>query len=107
MSTKCNLSYLRYLSLFAYSGVSLLLFVFVLCLVSPMLPFSLDCPFFIVPSVFSNVYLNVLDQAGFRKIIISNYWCNLFRLAVARYPLHDFLKVILESWFYISLTFIR
>ena len=63
--------------------------------------------FWIVPSVFSTVYLDVLDQAGFRKIIISSHWCNLFRLAVARYPLHDFLRVILESWFYIFLTFIR
>ena len=32
-------------------------FVFVLCLVHPMLPVSLDCPFLIIPSVFSNVYL--------------------------------------------------
>jgi len=31
--------------------------VFVLCLVYPMLPVSLDCPFLIAPSVFSNVYL--------------------------------------------------
>ena len=28
-------------------------------LVYPMLPISLDCPFFIVPSVFSNVYLQL------------------------------------------------
>jgi len=33
------------------------LFAFVLCLVCPMLPESLDCPFLIAPSVFSNVYL--------------------------------------------------
>ena len=31
--------------------------VFVLCLVYPMLTVSLDCPFLIAPSVFSNVYL--------------------------------------------------
>ena len=36
----------------------LCLFVFVLCLVYPMLPVSLDCPFSIVLSVFSNVYLS-------------------------------------------------
>ena len=30
--------------------------VFVLCLVCPMLPVSLDCPFLIAPSVFYNVY---------------------------------------------------
>ena len=34
-----------------------LLVCFVLCLVCPMLSLSLDCPFLIVPSVFSNVYL--------------------------------------------------
>jgi hypothetical protein len=34
----------------------IVLFVFVLCLVYPMLPVSLDCPFFIAPLVFSNVY---------------------------------------------------
>jgi len=33
------------------------LVVFVVCLVDPMLPIYLDCPFFIVPSIFSNVYL--------------------------------------------------
>jgi hypothetical protein len=30
---------------------------YVLCLVYPMLPVFLDCPFLIAPSVFSNVYL--------------------------------------------------
>ena len=44
-------SYLRYLCLFEYSGVQhilccvLLWYVFVLCLVCPMLPVSLHCPF--------------------------------------------------------------
>ena len=32
------------------------LFVFVMCLVGPMSPVSLNCPFLICPSVFSNVY---------------------------------------------------
>jgi hypothetical protein len=31
--------------------------VFALCLVNPVLSVSLDCPFLIAPSVFSNVYL--------------------------------------------------
>ena len=35
-----------------------LVFVFVLCLVYPMLPVSLDCLFLIAPWVFSNVYLS-------------------------------------------------
>ena len=43
------MSYSRYLCLFAYSGVQ-----HVLCCV---LAVSLDCPFLIAPSVFSNVYL--------------------------------------------------
>jgi hypothetical protein len=34
------------------------LFVFVLCLVYPMSPLSLDCPFVIGPSVLSHVYLD-------------------------------------------------
>jgi hypothetical protein len=32
------------------------LLVFFLCIV---LPFSLDCPFLIAPSVFSNIYLQI------------------------------------------------
>ena len=66
--------YLRYLCLLAYSGVQhilccvFVLFFVILCslccqflcvfrhLVYPMLPVSLDCPFLIVPSVFSIVY---------------------------------------------------
>jgi hypothetical protein len=55
------MSYLRYLYLFAYSGVQhifcLLCFCFVFHrLVYPMLPISLDCPLLIALSVFSNVY---------------------------------------------------
>jgi hypothetical protein len=49
------MSYLHYFCLFAYNGVqhilccSFALFFFV------VLPVSLDCPFLIAPSVFSNV----------------------------------------------------
>jgi hypothetical protein len=51
------MSYLHYLFLFVYSGVQhILCFVF-LRLVYPILPVSLDYPFLISPSVFSNVYL--------------------------------------------------
>jgi len=52
------MSYLRYFCLSAHSGVQHILccvFVFVY----PMLPVSLDCPFCIAPSVFSNVYLSL------------------------------------------------
>ena len=63
------MSYLNYLCLFTNSGVQHILFcAFVFCshrLVYSMLPVSLDCPFVIAPSVFSNVYLlsyNVLTR---------------------------------------------
>ena len=60
------MSYLRYLCLFVHSGVQHILccvFVFYcLRLVYPMLPVSLDCPFLIAPSVFSNVYLLTLKK---------------------------------------------
>ena len=52
------MSYKRYLCLFAHSGVQhMLCYVFALCsfVLYPMLPVSLDCPFVIVLSVFSNV----------------------------------------------------
>jgi hypothetical protein len=57
------MSYLRYLCLFAYIVVPntycVEFFVcFVFCLVHPMLPVSLDYPFLIAPSVFSNVYFD-------------------------------------------------
>ena len=57
------MSYLRYLCLFAHRGVQhilcciFVLFVFVLCLVYPMMPDSRDCPYLIAPSVSSNVYV--------------------------------------------------
>ena len=60
-------TYLRYVCLFAHSGVQhimccvFIMCVFVLCLVYPMLPSSLECPFLITPSVFSNVYLRCMD----------------------------------------------
>ena len=38
------------------------LFAFVLCLVYPMLPVSLNFPFLVAPSVFSNVCLNKVAQ---------------------------------------------
>jgi hypothetical protein len=53
-------SNVRYLCVFTYSGVKhilccvVILLVFILCLVYPM-RVSLDCPFVIVTSVFSNM----------------------------------------------------
>jgi hypothetical protein len=56
------MSYLRYLCFFTYSVVHhilccvFVLFVFVLYFVCPMLSVSLNCPFLIAPSVFSNCF---------------------------------------------------
>ena len=52
-----RMPYLRYLCLVVYNGVQHILWCIFLRLVYPMLPVSLDCPFLIAPSVFSNVYL--------------------------------------------------
>jgi hypothetical protein len=50
------MSYLRYLCLFAYSGVQHILCCVFRRIVYSMLSVSLDYPFLIAPSVFSNVY---------------------------------------------------
>jgi len=47
------MSYLRYLYLFVYIGVQHIL---------SMLPVSLDCPFLIVPLVFSSIYIHQLNN---------------------------------------------
>ena len=52
------MSYLCYLCLFAHSGVKYILCCVFLRLVYLILPDSLDCPFLIASSVFSNVYLS-------------------------------------------------
>ena len=49
--------YLSYLYLFAHSGVQHILCCVFLCLLYPMFPVSLGCPFLIAPSVFSDVYI--------------------------------------------------
>jgi hypothetical protein len=62
------MSYLRYLYLVAHSGVQrilccvFVLFVFVLCLLCPTLPVSLDYPFATAPLLFSNIYCITLFQ---------------------------------------------
>ena len=71
------MSYLHYFCLFTYSGVQyilccvLVLFVFVLCTI--MLAVFLDCPYFIAPSGFSNIYLDSLRYGiycQFRQFLI-------------------------------------
>jgi len=53
------MSYLRYLCLFANSGVQHILHCVFILLLFVLLPVSLDCPFLIAPSVFSNVYFYI------------------------------------------------
>jgi hypothetical protein len=60
------MSYLCYLCLFAYSGVFFVLFIFVWCLLYPMLPVCLDCQFFLMPlrcSSISNLEMITDDKA--------------------------------------------
>jgi hypothetical protein len=59
-----------------YCVVFFVLFVFVLFLVYPLLPVSLDCPFLIAPSVFSNIYLSVSLDCPF--LIVSSVFSNVY-----------------------------
>ena len=75
--------YLRYLCLFVHSAVQHILccvfglFVVVLCLVYPMLPVSLDCPFVITPSVFSNIYFILTSNKSlyYRQSLLTKEFC--------------------------------
>ena len=105
--------YLRYLWWFAYSDVQhilcrvFIMFVFVLCLVYPMLWVSLDCQFLISPSVFSSVYLfngSNLTPSIESLYIVNKYDINIVTLCFilitnAPHPTQ-------KSWFYL-VTFIK
>ena len=54
---------------FSFLCCVFVLFVFVLSFVYPLLTYSLNCPFLIAPSVFSNVYV--------LHILLDNYFCCL------------------------------
>jgi hypothetical protein len=56
--TKCH--DLGYLCLLAHSCVKHILYCVFVCFSSSMLQVSLDCPFLVALSVFSNVYLEVM-----------------------------------------------
>jgi hypothetical protein len=56
--TKCQ--DLGYLCLLSLGCVQHILYCVFVCFSSSMLQVSLDCPFLIAPSVFSNVYLEVM-----------------------------------------------
>ena len=78
---------LRALRLLIFLGFCVVFFVwcvFVQYLVYPMLPVSLDCPFFIAPSVFFNFYLAEKTQLSQRfygylslvwKLVMFLYTC--------------------------------
>ena len=72
------MSYLRYLCLFACSGVQHVLcwffFFFFLHLVYPMMTVSLDCPFLIAPSVFSNVYFEPKALDSINESLLSTLY---------------------------------
>ena len=53
------MSYLRYLCFFLNSGVQYILCFFFVSFFFA-LSVSLDCPFFIAPSVFSNIYVHLV-----------------------------------------------
>jgi uncharacterized protein YqgC (DUF456 family) len=55
------------------------LLVFVLCLVFPIFPVSLDCPFLITPSVFSKDYLFVIVVCVFSSCVLcASVFSNIY-----------------------------
>jgi hypothetical protein len=87
------MSYLRYLCLFAQSGVQ-----YILCCVFDLfffvlLPVSLDCPFLLVLSVFSSVYIKqcdsciipvvfVLDETWVKSTILAQHIDKLYSTSI-------------------------
>jgi hypothetical protein len=84
------MSYLHYLCLFSYSGIQHTLccvfVLFVLCLVYPMLPVSLDCPFLIAPSV-SLTFIFIFHIAFFFRNTCFCFlnWSNIRSYQIWRY----------------------
>jgi hypothetical protein len=65
------MSYLRYLCLFACNGVQHILCCVFVLFFFVLVPVSRNCPFLIVPSVFSNIYLifaSLLSLINFKLI---------------------------------------
>jgi hypothetical protein len=61
-----------------------------------MLPVSLNCPFFIVPSVFSNIYFYILYISFFRNVLHIYVLANCIYSLPIKKILHRYLKEI--SW---------
>ena len=76
--------------------------LFILCLVYPMLPVSLDCPLLIAPSVFSNVYLScVLCTLCCQFLWIVHFLLPLRCSLTFIYPVSCVLYVVSFSGLYI------
>jgi hypothetical protein len=60
------LSYLRYMCLFVHSGVQQCI-----RLLYPMLQVSLDCPYLIAPSVFSDFYIFMIYMNAITDMILT------------------------------------
>ena len=75
---------LRYLYLFAYSGVLHILCCVFVPRVYPMLPVSLDCPFLIAPPSFSNMYQvhtrSYTHLSLLLLLLLYHYFCDMIDL---------------------------
>jgi hypothetical protein len=74
------------------------LFVFVLCLVHPMLPVSLNCPLWICPVVFSNVYLLISLVLDF----FSSSWGLHVHCCLCLSIIHLWIVISINAFFNIS-----
>jgi hypothetical protein len=77
------------------------LFVFVLCIVYPMLPVSLDFPFLIAPSVFDNVYLHKCP-CKYRYIAVLAKWHIVLVLYLATFQQHLPREYVSLSWYIVQ-----
>jgi hypothetical protein len=112
--------YLRYLCIVVsntYYVMCFVSFVFVFCLVYPILQVSLNFPFLVFPSVFSNVYIRLISSLLHYFILIlllprfvynRNFVCGIISdvMALSAEWRHLFLDVILTTmWRYLSFLF--
>ena len=72
-------------------------FVFLYCLVYPMLPLSLDCLFLIAPSVFSNIYL-INIYINFANIKTKTCWRGLYLISCP--VLTSFFSIFILLYFF-------
>ena len=92
------MSYLLYVCLFVHSGVKHILCCVFLRLMYPMLPVSLDCPFWIAPSVFIPRYLVliVLLDLWYSVVVFFSFFFRFLLIIVL------FVLLRLTSSYYLS-----